>query len=125
MAALLLDENVPRAVGAALTAAGHDVAFVAALEAGADDRRVLALARAGGRMLVTFDADYGELVFQQGLAAPPAILYLRLHPARAEVAATLVSAALDADPGGHFVVASPDGVRRRPLPSEAARDGPG
>jgi hypothetical protein len=35
---------------------------------------------ATGRRLLTFDVDFGELVFSRGAAAPMAILYFRLHP---------------------------------------------
>jgi predicted nuclease of predicted toxin-antitoxin system len=118
VAALLLDENMPRSLGAALARAGHDVVHVGDAEPAADDRRVLALARAAGRQLVTFDADFGDLVFQRGEAPPPAILFLRLHPIDGAAAAALVLRAL-ADPvDGQFVVCTPDGLRRRPLPPE-------
>lgn len=56
---------MPRSVGRALADAGHDVAFAADAEPAAEDRPVLALARSGQRILVTFDADFGELVYQQ------------------------------------------------------------
>ena len=56
---LLLDENFPRSVGAALAAAGHDVLHVASIASGANDRAVLALACERGLRLLTFDADFG------------------------------------------------------------------
>lgn len=118
MAALLLDENMPRSAGAALALAGHDVMHVGDAAPAADDRRVLALARAAGRLLVTFDADFGDLVFQRGEAPPPAILFVRLHPIDGATAAALVLRAL-ADPvDRQFVVCIPEGLRRRPLPPE-------
>jgi hypothetical protein len=39
---------------------------------------VLDLARAEGRWLVTFDRDYGELVFRRNLPPPPVILLFRV-----------------------------------------------
>lgn len=117
MAALLLDENLPRSTAEALARAGHDVLHMAQVEASADDRRVLALARSTARVLVTFDADFGDLVYRHAEPAPPAILYLRLHPIEGAAAAALVMQALDDSVHGQFVVCTPDGQRRRPLPT--------
>lgn len=122
MAALLLDENMPRSVGRALAEAGHDVAFAADAEPAANDRSVLALARAGQRMLVSFDADFGDLVYQQGVPAPPAIVYLRMHPIDTAAAAEMVLQALAESPRDHFVVCTRLGRRRRPLPKRADTD---
>lgn len=120
MAALLLDENVPRSAGLLLAEAGHDVAFVADTNRAADDCAVLAMACAGQRVLVTFDADFGDLVYQQDVAAPSAIIYLRLHPIDGGSAAQMVLHALAEPVAGQFVVCTPLGRRRRPLPSTDA-----
>jgi predicted nuclease of predicted toxin-antitoxin system len=104
VAALLLDENVPRSVGRALREAGHDVVFVANASPTVDDRSVLAVARAGRRVLVTFDADFGDLIYQQNVPAPLAIIYLRLHPIDPAVAARMALQALVDPVGGQFVV---------------------
>ena len=119
MAALLLDENMPRSVGRALADAGHDVAFAADSEPAADDRQVLALALAQQRILVTFDADFGDLVYQQGFAAPPAIVYLRMHPIDTAAATEMVLQALAEPPLAQFVVCTRLGRRLRPLPKPA------
>lgn len=119
MAALLLDENMPRSAGRLLADAGHDVALVADVQPAANDHSVLALARAQQRVLVTFDADFGELVYRQGVAPPPAIVYVRLHPIDGSAAAAKVLVALAEPIAGHFVVCTRDGHRRRPLPQFA------
>jgi predicted nuclease of predicted toxin-antitoxin system len=116
MAALLLDENLPRSALEALVLAGRDVLHMAQAEPSADDRRVLAMARSTARVLVTLDSDFGDLVYRHGEPAPPAILYLRLHPIVGAAAAALVIQALADTVQGQFVVCSPDGLRRRPLP---------
>jgi predicted nuclease of predicted toxin-antitoxin system len=119
MAALLLDENMPRSVGRALAEAGHGVAFVADIEPAAEDRGVLALARAGQRILITFDADFGDLIYQQGVPAPPAIVYLRMHPFDTAAASEMVLQALAETVTGQFVVCTRLGRRRRALPRAA------
>ena len=122
MAALLLDENLPRSAGRVLAAEGHDVVFVADHTPAADDRRVRALAREQGRVLVTFDADFGELVFQHGEAPPQAIVYLRLHPIDGTVAGTMAAVALRDVVQGCLVVCTRDGRRRRAFPPFEASD---
>jgi predicted nuclease of predicted toxin-antitoxin system len=116
VAALLLDENMPRSAGAMLAKAGHDVAHAADMAPGADDMAVLALARVQHRVLVTFDADFGDLIYRQGVPAPPAVIYLRMNPIDGRQSGALAAAALQTSVVGHFVVCSRDGIRRRPMP---------
>ena len=78
MMRLLLDENVPAAVGDHLRAQGHDVAAVAQTHpANLADAAVLAIAHREGRVLVTLDRDFGELIFARR-AAHAGVVYLRL-----------------------------------------------
>lgn len=70
---------------------------------------------------MTFDRDYGELVFKDGLPAPPAILYLRQEPYPPDRPADLVLAMLS-EPSlatGFLVVISERGVRRKRFPEMA------
>ena len=116
---VLLDENFPRNVAPGLAAAGHDVLMVATVSPGISDRAVLALARQTQRWLLTFDADFGDLVFHRGEAPPPEILYFRLHPIVAtEVLALALQALADGDPRtGCFRVVSRDAIRTRQFES--------
>lgn len=110
---VLLDENIPRGIADGLRAAGHDVLRVAQVSPGIDDRSVLALARAGQRVLLTFDADFGDLIFQQGEPPPPAVLYFRVHPVVAAQVLSLALNALAQTNQGHFVVVTREGTRNR------------
>ena len=74
---LLANENFPRPALLALRSAGVDVESVGQRMPSASDADVLAYAAANGLWLVTFDRDYGELIFARKAPAPPAILYLR------------------------------------------------
>ena len=93
--AVLLDENFPRAVASGLMAAGHDVVSIASLAPGLDDRSVLAMARTEQRCLLSFDGDFGELVFLRGAEPPSAILFFRLHPIVTAAVLDLTLRALD------------------------------
>lgn len=116
--ALLVNENFPVPSVRALRADGIDVLSVQESMPGAPDDAVLAKAVETGRWLVTFDRDYGELVFSLRCASPRAILYLRQEPVPPTRPAERVLELL-AQPElaeGHLVVIGERTVRRRPLP---------
>jgi len=116
---LLADENWPRPALLALRAAGLNVQSVAELMPRASDAEVLRHAAAAGRWVLTFDRDYGELVFARAAPPPPAIVYLRQGAYAPEWPARIL---LDLLPQvdwvhGHLVVVSGRSVRRRALPT--------
>lgn len=82
-------------------------------------RAILAYANAQDLWLVTFDRDYGELVFAKKVAAPPAIVYLRQGAFLPAWPAEAVLALMEQQDFvlGHLVVVSNRLVRRRALPS--------
>ncbi|MGH9176151.1 MAG: DUF5615 family PIN-like protein, partial [Vicinamibacterales bacterium] len=69
--------------------------------------------------ILTFDRDYGDLIFRQRVAPPPGVIYLRLVPATPEDPAGIVQDTLAA-PGieleGRFTVVSRREIRQRELP---------
>lgn len=118
--ALIANENFPEPALQALRKHGVDVVSVRESMPGASDAAVLAKARDTGRWLVTFDRDYGELVFARAHAPPPAIVYLRQEPIPPAKPAEWVLELL-ARPEtalGYLVVVGERSVRRRPLPKE-------
>ena len=115
MARLLLDENISASADAGLRSAGHDVVAVGRNAAGLDDRGVLAWARREQRVLITFDTDFGDLIFQHGVPPPPAVVLLRMHPIDPAHTLELVAHALAEPIDGAFVVVSEQGLRRRPF----------
>lgn len=115
---LLANENVPAPSIRLLRDRGHDVAAVAEGGEGLADTDVLALAVAEKRWIVTFDRDYGELIFTRGLAAPPAVILFRMRSYRPDEPGRVLAGVLDsgADFDGHFVLVDEAGLRKRPLP---------
>ncbi|HUS45272.1 MAG TPA: DUF5615 family PIN-like protein [Phycisphaerae bacterium] len=121
---ILADENIPRCVVETLRRENHDVAWVRRDAPGATDRKVLARARAGNRLLLTFDKDFGELAFREGLPTPSCgVILLRLGDATPARLAEKVTAVLGSrgDWGGHFSVIEEDHVRMTPLPAAGER----
>jgi predicted nuclease of predicted toxin-antitoxin system len=120
---LLADENIPRTVVAGLRAAGFDVLTIAELAPGAIDHLVLAKARQRGRWLITFDADFGELIFREGAPPPPGVLYLRTHPIIADRVLAMALRALSAGVDSGFVVVGDEGERVRSFTPSAGGNG--
>lgn len=115
---LLANENFPRPALLVLRAAGVDVEAVAETMPGASDRDILQHAALANRWLLTFDRDYGELVFRRAVPPPPAIVYLRMGTYSPAWPAQAVLSLLERVEfvTGHLVVVDGRTVRRRPLP---------
>ena len=115
---ILANENFPGDAVEALRAQGHDVAWVRSDAPGSSDPQVLARAQAEGRILVTFDKDFGELAFRSGLPAPSGIVLFRISTPSSQHVARLAVAALESrtDWAGHFAVVEDDRIRHTPLP---------
>jgi predicted nuclease of predicted toxin-antitoxin system len=60
---LLADENIPLAAIDLLRKRGHDVLAVSEIAPSICDEDVLLMAKDEGRILLTFDKDFGELAF--------------------------------------------------------------
>ena len=115
---LLANENIPGDAVTALRAAGHDVAWVRSDAPGSSDRDVLARAIGESRVLLTFDKDFGELAWREGLPAHCGVILLRLPMPAPAVAGRVIAEILAArdDWPGHFAVVEPGRIRMRPLP---------
>jgi predicted nuclease of predicted toxin-antitoxin system len=115
---LLANENWPRPALLALRAAGLDVQAVAERMPSATDARVLQVAATERRWVLTFDRDYGELVFARAAPPPPAIVYLRQGAYAPDWPACVVFDLLPRAEWltGHLFVVSGRSLRRRPLP---------
>lgn len=110
---LLADESCDFAVVRALREAGFDVAAVGEASPGAEDNVVIDLAVREGRMLITEDKDFGQLMYAEGRAAG-GVLLLRF-PARARLVMAQSVVELMQQHGerlvGRFVVLQPGRVR--------------
>lgn len=119
MQQLLTDENFPYPNVKLLRAAGYDVKAIQEVSPSIPDIQVLALAVAEARILLTFDSDYGELIYRWQQPAPLAVLYFRQGPySTAELTTSVIQ--LLAEPSasvlGQFIILTPQTIRRKPLP---------
>jgi predicted nuclease of predicted toxin-antitoxin system len=117
---ILANENFPRQAVEALRTAGHDVWWARTEAPGLQDVEILARARQERRLVATFDKDFGELAFRQGLPAECGIVLFRLALPSPESVARKVVAALEgrSDWPGRFSVVEESQVRMRPLARE-------
>ena len=115
---LCANENISEDCVVKLRQKGHDVLWIRESAPGSPDADVLACAHRENRLLITFDKDFGQLVFQQGARASHGVILFRISQISAAVAAERVSAALGLrdDWSGHFSVVDDFGIRMRPLP---------
>lgn len=120
---ILADENISRSVATLLREAGHDVAAVGESMRGATDIEVLTQTQTEGRLLLTYDKDFGELAFRVSLPASSGLVLLRLSQAAPAAEAVVVCAVLEsrADWSGHYAVVEMDKIRMRPLQPLTAR----
>ena len=120
MSRLLADENISHPAVEALRGAGHDVHAILEDARGAPDEKVLAAARAQSRILLTFDLDLGQLVFERRLGVPPGIIVIRDVPQTLSDTVQLIIALFDRQDltfEGQFTVVTGARIRQRPLPA--------
>ncbi len=119
----LLDENVEHRIATFLTTAGHNATTITDdYTPGMSDRAVLQQAVAEGRILITNDRDFGELIFKEQLPHT-GVIYFRLpldttaaeKIGRLQHIFTTHQADLD-----RFIVVQPDSIRIRPPHTQEA-----
>ncbi len=112
----MVDESAGTAVAEYLRGVGHDVLPVSEAMPQAEDQHILARAMSEGRILVTNDKDFGELVFRSG-QAHHGVLLLRLHDESPANRVRVIKAIVEQFAGrlaGCFTVATESSVRIRP-----------
>ena len=113
----LANENFPAETVAWLRKQGHDVVHAATKHTGASDQELLRIACEEERILLTFDRDFGELIFHQRQPGARGIVLFRLYQQPPRVILSFLQSFFDSDPHleGYFTVASPGQFRQTPL----------
>jgi predicted nuclease of predicted toxin-antitoxin system len=116
---LCANENIPEIAITALRAAGHDVLWIRESTPGANDETVLSRAQAERRVLVTFDKDFGDLVFHKGKQASEGLILFRISQPSAEAVAQRILATIQSrdDWAEHYSVVEDHSIRMRPMPA--------
>lgn len=113
----LANENFPAVIVRALRNAGDDVVYAAEQLVGAPDARILQTALQQDCVVLTFDQDFGELVFHHRRPSPPGVVLFRLGGLSVEGLLAFLRAFFDSKPTlrGFFTVASPGHFRQIPI----------
>lgn len=73
----LADENLPFPAFHLLKSSGFDVKHIGIENPSVEDPSIIKIASDQNRIILTFDSDFGELVFKYRLT-PPGVIYFRL-----------------------------------------------
>jgi len=115
---ILANENFPFDAVKALRAEGHDVAWIREDARGSNDEKILTRAQQEGRVLITFDKDFGELAFRSKLQATSGVILFRISAPSSKYIAQVAVEALASreDWYGHFSVIEDHRIRMTELP---------
>lgn len=118
MRRFLANENISRTTVDILRANGHDVKWIAESSPSIDDKLVLLLACGEQRIIITFDSDYGDLIYRDKNSPPSGLIYLQVKSDDPALPAKLIleHLAISADRFDRsFAVLSETKLRVRPL----------
>jgi predicted nuclease of predicted toxin-antitoxin system len=86
----------------------------------ARDADILTRVDTGELTLLTFDRDFGDLIFHQGLPTPRCILYIRVGRTDPILAADRIRLLIEKGlPDRHMIRITNDGERLKPFPDGA------
>lgn len=113
---LLANENFPLRSVLYLRDKGHDVSYVGQEYPGTSDEEILSLTQKQGRTILTFDRDYGELIFKYKRRVRKGVIYLRFDDYEPEEPGQIVDNLLS-NKKFHFdytlTVVDVNGIRQR------------
>jgi len=115
----LANENFPLLSVRLLRQADLEVASVTEDSPGIEDSEVLDRAADEERVILTFDRDYGELIYRLRLRSPRGVIYWRFRPHTPEEPASILLNLLQIEGlqfEERFTVVDRDRIRQRPLP---------
>ena len=96
----LANENIPLGAVQWLRSQGADTIHIGTSYFGISDREVIQLANQDDRTFLTFDSDYGELIFRYGLKPSAGVVYFRLFTHQPADFVRILSSVLDLSNGG-------------------------
>ena len=116
---ILVDEHISNMTIETLRPEGHDVISVSATEdKGSIDKALLEIGERDRRLVLTFDKDFGALIFADRVPQTTGVLFLRLSSQTPRHVTSVVVPILGRsdDSVGYFSVIKDDRVRSTLLP---------
>jgi predicted nuclease of predicted toxin-antitoxin system len=116
----LANENFPLTSVHLLRSAGYYITSITEESSGITDDKVLEIAVNEQRLILTFDRDYGELIYRLKKPSPPGVIYFRYAPQTPEQPGQDLLLLLNTEDlclERRFTVVESNQIRQRPLPS--------
>ena len=114
----LADENIPRASVTNLQQSGYDLQWIADFSPGISDEQILLIAQEQDRIIITFDRDFGELLFKKKITFRIGIIYLKFVPSSILEPAIILNSIIQTGKyvfENYFTVIERDLIRQRLL----------
>jgi predicted nuclease of predicted toxin-antitoxin system len=73
----LANENFPFPSIELLRNAGYEIVSVSEKYSGPSDHDIVKIAEVNNYIIITFDKDYGEIIFRHSMKNPPAVVFFR------------------------------------------------
>ncbi|MCX6198680.1 MAG: DUF5615 family PIN-like protein [Bacteroidetes bacterium] len=114
----LANENFPTTSIRKMREENFIVESVSEVMASVSDKIVLAHAAVNKQIILTFDKDYGHLIFKEKIPAPQGVLFFRFNPANPEEPFDIFKhffVTHKTEITGWFIVVERDVIRKRKL----------
>jgi predicted nuclease of predicted toxin-antitoxin system len=92
---LLANENIPKVSVLLLREMGYDIISIGEDNPSITDQSVMDIAEREQRLIITFDRDYGELIYKNNYKPPAGVLYLRPEISSPEEPAKIIHELLE------------------------------
>lgn len=112
----LANENFPNPGIKILREAGYSVKSISEGFSGMSDDEVVQIAVKENLIILTFDSDYGELIYKYSMKNPPAVVYFRFKGLHPNYAAEILIHCIESQQiqlKDRFTVIENDGIRQR------------
>jgi predicted nuclease of predicted toxin-antitoxin system len=113
---LLANENFPKASVKLFRDKGFDITYISETDGGITDEEVMEMAIREQRTILTFDKDYGELIYKYGYRPSAGVIFFRLfdfHPTEPAELLLHLFENKEYKFEGHFTVVDTNTVRQR------------
>jgi len=113
----LANENIPQKSIALLREKGFDVKSISEASPGISDIKVLQIAQEEQRTILTFDKDYGYLIYKKDITFTSGLIYFKITPVKPELVGELVIKFISMGIvfKGYFTVVHTESIRQKPL----------
>ena len=113
----LADENFPIPAFHVLVKSGLDIQHIAFESPSISDVAVIEYAVLSQRIILTFDSDFGTLIFHKGYA-PPGVVYFRIYDFTPDEPAKIFMQLLELPLTfeGNFITVEKEKIRQRTIP---------